>query len=78
VLTLPGAPQLLVASSFLVATGLAPSNAEAKRLLTQGAVEVVRVSGYTERWDPNQPLKPLRTGDVIKVGKRRFVRLVEG
>ena len=66
------------AISLLVATGLAPSNAEAKRLLTQGAVEVVRVSGYTERWDPNQPLKPLRTGDVIKVGKRRFVRLVEG
>ncbi|HIM37721.1 MAG TPA: tyrosine--tRNA ligase [Dehalococcoidia bacterium] len=65
------------AASVLVATGLAPSNAEAKRLIGQGAVEVVRVSGETERWDPDQPLKILRTGDVIKVGKRRFVRVVE-
>ena len=65
------------AISVLVATGLAPSNAEAKRLLSQGAVEVVRVSGETERWDTDLPIKALRTGDVIKVGKRRFVRLVE-
>ena len=66
------------AISVLVATGLAPSNAEAKRLFSQGAVEVVRVSGETERWDTDLPIKALRTGDVIKVGKRRFVRLVEG
>ena len=65
------------AISVLVATGLAPSNAEAKRLFSQGAVEVVRVSGETERWDTDLPIKALRTGDVIKVGKRRFVRLVE-
>ena len=66
------------AVSVLVAAGLAPSNAEAKRLLSQGAVEVVRVSGDTERWDPGQPLRALRTGDVIKVGKRRYARVVEG
>ena len=66
------------AVSVLVAAGLAPSNTEAKRLLSQGAVEVVRVSGDTERWDPGQPLRALRTGDVIKVGKRRYARVVEG
>ena len=66
------------AVSVLVAAGLAPSNAEAKRLLNQGAVEVVRVSGDAERWEPGQPLKALRPGDVIKVGKRRYVRVVEG
>ena len=66
------------AVSVLVAAGLAPSNAEAKRLLSQGAVEVVRVSGDTERWDPGQPLSALRTGDVIKVGKRRYASVVEG
>jgi len=76
---IPGDPDIepRPAVSVLVAAGLAPSNTEAKRLLSQGAVEIVRVSGDTERWEPGQPLKALRTGDVIKVGKRRYVRVVE-
>ncbi|MEC9140166.1 MAG: tyrosine--tRNA ligase [Chloroflexota bacterium] len=51
------------------ALGLASSKAEAKRLVAQGAVEVdgVRVTISL----------PIRDGAVVKVGKRRFMRLVE-
>ena len=51
------------------ALGLASSKAEAKRLVAQGAVEVdgVRVTVSL----------PIRDGAVVKVGKRRFMRLVE-
>ncbi|SVB04121.1 uncharacterized protein METZ01_LOCUS156975, partial [marine metagenome] len=51
------------------ALGLASSKAEAKRLIAQGAVEVdgVRVTVTL----------PIHDGAVVKVGKRRFMRLVE-
>ena len=51
------------------ALGLSSSKAEAKRLIAQGAVEVdgVRVAVSL----------PIRDGAVVKVGKRRFTRLVE-
>ncbi len=54
--------------TILVESGKAPSKKEARRLIQQGAVscEGERVSG--EDW-------PVRKG-VLKVGKRRFVRLV--
>jgi tyrosyl-tRNA synthetase len=49
----------------------APSRSEARRLLAQGAVEVdgQRVTAPQER---------VRDGSIIKVGKRRFVRVVRG
>jgi tyrosyl-tRNA synthetase len=55
-------------NSFLVSAGLASSKSEAKRLIEQGAVYLddIRVSG-------DVLLKP----GVLKVGKRRFVRLVD-
>ena len=57
------------ATDVLHALGLASSRAEAKRLVAQGAVEVdgMRVSDTLHIHD----------GAVVKVGKRRFLRLVE-
>jgi tyrosyl-tRNA synthetase len=54
---------------ILEGLGLASSQAEAKRFVSQGAVEVdgVRVTDTL----------PIHDGAVVKVGKRRFVRLVE-
>ena len=65
-------------SRLMVAAGLAASNAEAKRLLGQGAVELMRQSGGTESISAENPAVPVEPGDVLKVGKRRFVRLIEG
>ena len=62
---------------LLVATGLVSSNAEAKRMVGQGAVEVVHQSGHTESVSPENPAMPVQPGDVVRVGKRRFVRLIE-
>ncbi|HOL66053.1 MAG TPA: tyrosine--tRNA ligase [bacterium] len=57
-------------SRLLVETGLASSNSEARRLITQKAVEI---DGQPVT-DPMVRLKP-EDGQVIRVGKRRFVRL---
>jgi tyrosyl-tRNA synthetase len=53
----------------LVASGLAPSKAEARRLLSQGAVDVdgERVSEARAR---------VRAGAVLRAGKHRFLRIV--
>ncbi len=60
---------------WLVSRGLVKSNSEAKRLIAQGAVQIIHEDksshlvsvGYVE-------IKP---GDVIKYGKRRFVKIVD-
>ena len=63
--------------NLLVHVGLATSNAEARRLITQGAVELIRQSGETERLsDPRATVTPV-VGDVLRAGRRRFVRIVE-
>jgi tyrosyl-tRNA synthetase len=56
---------------LLAAAGLAASNGEARRLLTQGAVTVdgERVD------DPYRELPPRPEGYLFKVGKRRFARV---
>ena len=58
------------AAETLHALGTVSSRSEARRLLSQGAVEVdgVRV----------EETLPIRDGSVIRVGRRRFLRLVEG
>ena len=62
--------------NLLVQVGLATSNAEARRLITQGAVELIRQSGETERLsDPRATVTPV-VGDVIRAGRRRFVRII--
>ena len=64
------------ADRLLVAASLASSNAEAKRLLGQGAVELIRWTGGQMTVSGDQPAVPVEPGDVVRVGKRRFVRLV--
>jgi len=51
-------------------SGLAASNSEARRLIQQGAVSI---DGYRVT-DPNQEVE-IKGGEVLKAGKRRFVRL---
>ena len=74
---LAGADQSAIrADRLLVATGLAASNAEARRLLSQGAVELMAASGGSARLaDERAPVSPT-AGDVLRAGRRRFVRFV--
>jgi tyrosyl-tRNA synthetase len=55
----------------MVDAGLAKSKSEASRLIAQGGVELDGVRVET-------PNCEVRSGAVLKVGKRRFVRLVTG
>ena len=67
-------------SNLIVDAGLASSAAEAKRLINQGAVQLIpQATGEAQALDRDHPLSELaRTGsDVLKVGRRRFVRLVD-
>ena len=62
------APRL---SRLLVDAGLAPSVTEARRLIVQRAVEINGAVVTTDELPG-----PLAGGDVLRVGKRRFVRVV--
>ena len=55
---------------ILVETHLAKSRSEASRLIAQGAVTI-----DGEKITSN--IAPVQSGSIIKVGKRRFVRLVD-
>ena len=57
-------------TSLLFEAGLAKSRSEANRLLAQGAIEV-----DGEKVSSN--LVTLKDGSIIKVGKRRFLRMVD-
>ena len=65
----PCPEDVLQAGAQTLCRGLASSKAEAKRLVSQGAVEVdgERVTDVL----------PIHDGAIVKVGKRKFVRLVE-
>ncbi len=64
-----GMPRWLVNNKF------ANSMSEAKRLLAQGAVQIIRADGTRQVVkDENVEIKP---GDRIKVGKLRFAEIVE-
>lgn len=68
-------------SNLMVDAGLASSAAEAKRLINQGAVQLIpEATGEAQSLDRDHPLAELaRSGrDVLKVGRRRFVRLLDG
>lgn len=58
-------------ADFLVALGLVISKNEAKRLIREGAVEV-----NGERITDWRTVVSVKTGDIVRVGKRKFVRLV--
>ncbi|HEY8347167.1 MAG TPA: tyrosine--tRNA ligase [Symbiobacteriaceae bacterium] len=67
----PAAHLPIQASRLLVITGLAASNSEARRLIEQGgfSLDGERVT------DPRAELT-VRTGQVLKVGKRKYGRVV--
>ena len=56
---------------LLTASGLASSNSEARRLITQGGVYIdgERVT------DPNAEIE-FKGGEIVKVGKRRFLKVI--
>jgi tyrosyl-tRNA synthetase len=61
-------------SLLLVQKNVVKSRSEAKRLIDQRAIEVVHVDGSRTIVYDDRPL--IRVGDVIKVGKRRWVKIV--
>ena len=62
---------------LMVSAGLASSNGEAKRLINQRAVELIHTSGEVSTLSHDSLEKDiLLPGDVIKVGKRRYLRLI--
>ena len=62
------------ADHLLAAAGLATSNAEARRLLSQGAVVLLPASGDTQRLEDERAAIAVSAGDVLRAGRRRFVR----
>ena len=62
---------------LLVQAELVASNGEARRLVGQGAVEIIRPGGDRLTIVTGDPTPPLAPGDVIRAGRRRFVRLVQ-
>ena len=62
---------------LMLAAGLAPSKAQIKRLLAQGAVERMSQDGDPLPVTGGEAGYMLQPGDLLKVGKRRFVRLTD-
>ena len=58
-------------TALLVAAGLAPSSGEAKRLIAQGGVSI----DGEKVTDPAATVL-VQSGQVVKVGKNRFARLI--
>ncbi|MER3500930.1 MAG: hypothetical protein IMHGJWDQ_001321 [Candidatus Fervidibacter sp.] len=58
-------------ADLLVALELVPSKNEAKRLISEGAVEL-----NGERITDWRQVVPVHTGDILRIGKRKFARLV--
>jgi len=66
-------------SNIIVDAGLATSAAEAKRLISQGAVQLITESaGYARTFERDDRAAGLGLAhhSVLKVGRRRFVRLI--
>ena len=62
---------------LILAAGLAPSKAQVKRLLAQGAVERMSQGGGPVPITGSEAGYMLKPGDMLKVGKRRFVRVTD-
>jgi len=58
--------------SLMVNASLAPSRGEARRLIEQGGVKI-----NDKKVSDAQAVIPLMVGDIIKVGKRKFVRIIK-
>jgi len=62
-------------SMIISKLGLAKSKSEAKRLIDQGGVQIIHKNG--ERTTVSNDITHIQSGDSIKVGKRRFVKIVD-
>ena len=62
------------ADRLLVAAGLASSNAEARRLVSQGAVELISTAGSSSRISDDRAAVSVSPNDVLRAGRRRYVR----
>ena len=62
---------------LMLAAGLAPSKAQVKRLLTQGAVERISQDDDPHPVPGGAAGYLLQPGDLLTVGKRRYVRLTD-
>jgi len=62
-------PWIIDLSRLLVQIGLVKSHSEVNRLIKQGAVEIDSES-------VNYYIAPVQSGSIIKVGKRRFARVI--
>ena len=56
---------------LLVSTGLATSRSEGKRLLEQKAVEL-----NTTVLTDEKTLVEIKSGDILKVGKKKFLKFI--
>ena len=63
------APEELTA--LLVSEGYVPSKSEFRRLLTQGGVQLNGEKVSLSQWDNG-----VQSGDVLKIGKKRFVKFI--
>ena len=70
-------PGRLTWSTILKNADLASSTSEAKRLIRDGAVDLLWPSGDSTTLKTDGPAHDLVSDLVIKVGKRRFARLVD-
>ena len=68
---------LVRVDDLMLSAGLAPSKAQVKRLLAQGAVERMSQGGGLVPVTGSEAGYMLKPGDMLKVGKRRFVRVTD-
>lgn len=59
-------------TTLLVSEGYVPSKSEFRRLLTQGGVQLNGEKVTLSQWDNG-----VQSGDVLKIGKKRFVKFVD-
>ena len=62
-------------SRLLVSAGMVSSNNEAKRLINQQAVQLIPANGQTRALTQDSLDDGLQPGDVLRIGRRRFLRL---
>ncbi|MBI3627393.1 MAG: tyrosine--tRNA ligase [Candidatus Sungbacteria bacterium] len=68
----PGSYEIV---ALLMALGMAPSKSEARRLVEQGAVEIIPKQGLAEKIRDSKQIVSVTAKMVVRVGKTRFMRI---